>query len=72
METIYKTCSPKYTSQEISSLNIANSIGTVSFVSFERLLRNSVYEAIGLKPNEEIVGMKIDQDGITCYIETKK
>ena len=68
MQTVYKSCSPKYTHQDIADMGTC----TKSFVSFERLLKTSIYEAIALRSNEKIVGMQIDMDGIYCYIETKE
>ena len=64
MKIIYKSCSPKYTSYDIERLS-----GVVTFVSFERLLRMSLYDAIGKKENEKMMGMKITEDGIQVYIE---
>lgn len=43
--------------------------GLTSFVSFERLLDESISEAIGRKPNERIIGIYIGEDGITVYLE---
>lgn len=67
MQTVYKSCSPKYTHQDIADMGTC----TKSFVSFERLLKTPIYEAISLRPNEKIVGMVIDVDGIYCIIEFK-
>lgn len=64
---IYKSCSPKYTNEQISRLS-----GMQTFVSYERLLNTSLYSAIGKKENEVMVGMKMDSDGITVYIESRE
>lgn len=67
MEKIYKSCSSKYTNEQIKNLT-----GTTSFASFERLLTTSLYDAIRKRPNEVMVGMIIDFDGIQVYLETTK
>ena len=64
MEAIYKSCSEKYSNEDIF-----NMVGLTSFVPHERLLKTSIYDAIKKKDNEVLVGMKIDDNGITCYIE---
>lgn len=64
MSKIYKSCSPKYTNEQVKNL-----CGVVTFVSYERLLKTSLYDAIRKKDDEQIVGMVIDFDGITVYIE---
>ena len=63
---IYKSCSPKYTNEQIQHLS-----GTVSFVSWERLLVDSINQAIRKTEKEKIVGMEIDEDGVKVYIETE-
>lgn len=66
MKAIYKSCSPKYTNEQIEHLS-----GVTTFVSFERLLKTGINDAINKKENEKIVGMKITEDGITIRIETE-
>lgn len=65
-QTIYKSLSKKYSDWDIRTLS-----GVVSFVSYHRLMNNSIKECLALKSNEEVVGLKITDDGITCIIETK-
>jgi len=65
--TIYKSCSPKYTHDDIKRVS-----GTQVFVSYERLLHTTIYQAINKKDNDVMVGMKMDIDGITVYIESKE
>lgn len=67
MQTIYKSCSPKYTDEQVKRLS-----GVTTFVSFARLLNLSIYDAIGKKPNEKIVGMVITTDGVQLYIENEE
>jgi hypothetical protein len=69
MQTIYKSCSPKYTNKDIQ---LRSGSSTSSTVSFERLLVTGIKEAISLKPNEVIVGMEIDYDGVRVFTETKE
>jgi len=64
---IYKSVSPNHTDRDIKNL----SCPTVNFVSFERLLDKSINEAVGIKPNEKAIGMKITNQGLEVYIETK-
>jgi hypothetical protein len=64
--TIYKTCSSKYTNKQIEHLS-----GVCTFVSFARLLNNSITDCISKKENEDIVGMEITSDGIKVYLETE-
>ena len=66
MEKIYKSCSPKYTDSQIKYLT-----GQVTFASHARLFKQSYEQAIGLKPNEKIVGMITDWDGMTFRIENQ-
>lgn len=66
MEKIYKSCSPKYTDEDIKYKS-----GIVTFASHATLFKESYEQAIGLKPNEKIVGMMLDWDGITFYIENQ-
>lgn len=65
--TIYKSCSPKYTNDQIKHLTV-----TKSFVSYERLLSQSLYYAIGKRDNEVMVGMQITSDGIYVLLESKE
>ena len=67
MQKIYKSCSAKYTDEQIRNIG-----GTNIFVSFEQLLRTPLYEAMKKQPNEKMVGMEISYDGIKVYIETEK
>lgn len=66
MEKLYKTCSPKYTDNDIKNLS-----GTVSWCSYAQLIDKSIKEAIRLRPAEKIVGMEMDTDGIKFYLETE-
>lgn len=65
MSKIYKSLSAKYTDKEIE-LMVS---GTVCYVSFGRLLKESMHDCVGLKEDEKIVGLQISTDGIKCYIE---
>lgn len=67
MDKIFKSCSPKYTNEQIGRMG-----GVKTFRSYVALLNKSINEAIGKKENEKIVGMVMDQDGITFIIETEK
>lgn len=67
MSRIYKSFVPEYKNEDIPR------VGTLSsFVSFERLIKTSIQEAIKLKPTEKMIGMVIDFDGITIYLERIK
>jgi len=67
MEAIYKSLSSKYSDEDIKRKS-----GVVHFISYMRLKHASLSESSGLKDQEDIVGLKMDEDGITCYIETIK
>lgn len=67
MEKIYKTCSAKYTNEDIKKMS-----GVCTFVSYERLLTTPINWAIGKKPKETIVGMAMEYDGIRVYVETEE
>ena len=45
---------------------------TRQFISFERLLSQSINQAAHIKHNERVIGVEIVDDGISCFIETKK
>lgn len=64
---IYKSCNAKISDKEFE---LQHTSGLTSYVSFERLMRNTITNAIGLKQNESIKGMAIDSNGITFYLET--
>ncbi len=66
-QVIFKSCSYKYSDDDVKRL----SGGVQTFVSFERLLKTPLYEAIGLKEYEVMVAMKITYDGIQVYLENK-
>ena len=67
MTKIYKSLSAKYTNKQIEMLS-----GTVCYVSFGRMLKQSIEDCVGLKEDEIIVGLEIDSNGIKCYIEKIK
>jgi len=46
--------------------------GVVSFVSYDRLVNESIKEAIGLRENERIIGILPETFGITVYVEMVK
>jgi hypothetical protein len=64
---IYKTCTPGLSDEHFATYRCS---GLSSFISFERLTKTDIKTGIGLKPTERIVGMVIDYDGITVYLET--
>ena len=67
MEKIYKSCTPGMSNEQF---RINHTNGLTTFVSYERLLREGLYEAIGFKKDtERMVGMVMDQSGIQVYIE---
>lgn len=67
MNKIYKSCSPKYTDDDVKRLS-----GVGSTASYATLMNKSIKEAIHLTENEKIVGMVMDFDGIHFWIETNK
>ena len=46
--------------------------GVTCYVSFERMLKESISNCVRLKYNETIVGIEIDENGFKCYIEKSK
>lgn len=65
MKAIYKSLSSKYSDEDIERKS-----GSVHFVGYMRLKHTSLSESSRLKDNEDIIGLKIDDNGLTCYIET--
>lgn len=63
---IYKSCTAGLSDEDFREYHTS---GLTTFISFERLMRESIKE--NLKPNERIVGMFINEDGITLFLETK-
>lgn len=62
---IYKSMTPEYTDEQIGMLGAV----TKSFVSYKRLLTESIEEAIRLRPNEKIIGLEIQSDGVSVLIQ---
>ncbi len=67
MNYIFKSCKAGVTDREFEQ----NHSGLTSYMSFARMMDNSIRNGVGLKSNERIVGMKIDSDGIKFYLETE-
>jgi len=61
--TLVKTLNG-HTSQEVTGG------GTKSFVSFDRLMY-AIKNEVNLKPNEEIIGFTVDENGLLVSIKTK-
>lgn len=49
--------------------NIQRTSGVVSFVSYGRLVNESIKEAIGLRENERIIGVQATLWGLNVYVE---
>lgn len=63
---IYKSCTAGLSDEDFREYHTS---GLSTFISYERLMRESIKQ--NLRVTERIVGMLMNEDGITLFLETK-